>query len=136
LNSPQAELPNGAIVTWVQEITGSESVRTFNSWRDKNGFVDTGTRWDAAERSVVEGLARFDLSDVFRKLNSYEIEEYSWYWKGKSTPIGRRFDHVFASEGLCGVGCRYLHEFRKAGLSDHSAIEVDFELPRHRSNTT
>jgi hypothetical protein len=40
--------------------------------------------------------------------------------------VGRRFDRVFASTALNARGCRYLHEFRQKGLSDHSPIEVDF----------
>jgi len=51
-------------------------------------------------------------------------------WKGKGHRIGRRFDHVFASRDLNAVRCQYLHSLREAGLSDHSAIEVDFEPAR------
>jgi len=124
LNSPKAEFADRRIVTWGQLVSADGSVRIPRT-RDSRD-VDSWARWDAAERNVVEGLARFDLSDVFRKLNGFEVQEYSWYWKGKTDPVGRRFDHVFASERLHAVGCQYLHDFRKEGLSDHSAIEVDF----------
>jgi len=38
-----------------------------------------------------------------------------------------RLDHVLASDGLGLVACDYVHEWRQAGLSDHSAIEAWFE---------
>jgi exonuclease III len=92
--------------------------------------VDTGDRWDAAERNVLKGLAPFDLPNVFPTLHGYGVAEWSWYWQGKGRRIGRRFDHVFASRRLHAVRCQYLHAFREMGLSDHSPIEVDF-APGH-----
>jgi endonuclease/exonuclease/phosphatase family metal-dependent hydrolase len=38
-----------------------------------------------------------------------------------------RLDHVLASSGLGLVACDYVHEWRQAGLSDHSAVEAWFE---------
>ena len=38
-----------------------------------------------------------------------------------------RLDHVLASAGLGPVACDYVHGWREAGLSDHSAIEATFE---------
>ena len=70
---------------------------------------------------------------MHRKLHKYQVPPqrgFSWYWKGKRHRIGRRFDHVFASRDLNAVRCQYLHSLREAGLSDHSAIEVDFEPAR------
>lgn len=134
LNTPQAESVDGRIVTWGQVITPHGSVRTWTTRRDPVGRVDTGDRWDAAERHVLVGLTPFDLPDVFRTLHGYGVAEWSWYWKGRGRCIGRRFDHVFASRRLHAVRCQYLHAFRETGLSDHSPIEVDFspgyaELP-------
>ena len=40
----------------------------------------------------------------------------------------RRFDHVFASQRLGAYSCRYVDEWRTAGLSDHAAMEVDFAI--------
>jgi exonuclease III len=135
LNTPQAESADGCITTWGQVITPHERVRVWTSKRDACGRVDTGDRWDAAERNVLTGLAQFDLPDVFRTLHGYSVVEYSWYWKGKGRCIGRRFDHVFASRQLPAVRCEYLHALRETGLSDHSAIEVDF-APEHPERPT
>ena len=135
LNTPQAESADGCITTWGQVITPHERVRIWTSKRDAFGRVDTGDRWDAAERNVLTGLAQFDLPDVFRILHGYGVVEYSWYWQGKGRCIGRRFDHVFASRQLCAVRCEYLHALREMGLSDHSPIEVDF-APEHTERPT
>jgi exonuclease III len=130
LNTPQAESADGCVTTWGQVITPDGGVSIWKSWRDTFGRVDTGDRWDAAERNVLTGLAQFDLPDVFRSLYGYGVVECSWYWKGKGRCIGRRFDHVFASRQLHAVRCVYLHALREMGLSDHSPIEVDFTPPR------
>jgi exonuclease III len=39
--------------------------------------------WDLAERNVLAGLTDFDLSDVFRCLNGYEVKQFSWYWRAE-----------------------------------------------------
>jgi exonuclease III len=103
-NSPKEELPDGRVLP-------------FGSGR---------TRQREAELQVMKGLEPFDLTDVYRQLYGYEANERSWYWEGRGRAIGRRFDHVFASRSLNAVNCQYLHSFREARLSDHSAIEVVF----------
>jgi exodeoxyribonuclease III len=120
-NTPQKEMPDGQIVTWGQDEVDGKFV-CWGFWRG-----DTGKRWDRGERDILHGLAKFDLPDMYRTLHGYGAEDFSWYWKGKERHIGRRFDHVFASRDLNPVRCQYLHSLREAGLSEHSAIEVDFE---------
>ena len=83
-------------------------------------------RWDAAERSVVLGLAEHDLADVYRALNGSAATDASWFARRGEQRWGRRYDHIFAARGLEATGCRYLHAWREDGLSDHSAIEADF----------
>jgi hypothetical protein len=74
LNSRQAESADGQITTWGQVINNGIA-RTWMTWRDSHGRVDTGARWVAAERNVLACLAPFDLSDVFRTLNGYGVQE-------------------------------------------------------------
>jgi exonuclease III len=121
-NSPQRESVDGKVITWGQHEVGGQSVYrgTFRG--------GTGMDWDAAERSVLEGLAEFDLIDAFRTLHGYGVQEYSWYLKRKGVQVGRRFDHIFASRHFNVRACRYVHELRASGLSDHSPIEVDLEV--------
>src|SRR5581483_7681957 len=126
-NTPQKELPDGYIVTWGQSILSNGEIAGKRRWRGSAGRAGTDARWDSGERSVLEGLSKFDLSDVYRSLNGYEVEEFSHYVHGKQ---GRRFDHIFASGSLNAVRCGYLHFLREEGLSDHSAIEALFEPSR------
>ena len=56
-NSPKEELSNGDIVPW----------RPGNS------------RWSNGELSVISGLSKFNLPDVYRQLHGYPPRDFSWY---------------------------------------------------------
>lgn len=116
-NSPQLETTDGRIVTWGQKIRKDGEIAT------KRGYE----KWDAGERSVLEGLAEYDLLDVYRELNRYEVQAFSWISKRKGKVTQRRFDHVFASGVLNAVECQYLGYVLEQCLSDHAAIEAVFE---------
>lgn len=84
-------------------------------------------RWDAAERALFE-LGQWDLSDVFRQLHGFERRDVSWVLHTRNRrKAGLRLDHILASQGLGAVACDYEHEWREAGLSDHSAMVAVFE---------
>ena len=118
-NSPQAETMSGEVITWGQDILKNGQVR----------FSDKEGRWDAGERSVIQGLAEYNLYDIFRLLNGYELQEFSWLLRRKGRIIARRrFDHIFAAKILNPDTCRYIHSFREELLSDHSAIEATFKI--------
>jgi exonuclease III len=110
LNIPRAER-DGRVETFAPEHPGLEA------------------RWDAAERSLLEGLREWGLRDVFRDLNGWERGDVSWVFNTRSRRrAGHRLDHVLASPGMNPVECDYIHGWREAGLSDHSAMEAAFEL--------
>jgi exonuclease III len=114
-NSPQAETEAGEAITWGQKYR-------------KDGTLyykkDSGEEWDAGERSVLEKLADYDLRDVFRKVNGYKVEAYSWFTT--QTKTGRRFDHIFASETLGAASCKYVMSLLERGYSDHAPIMATF----------
>lgn len=113
-NSPQFEFKNGQILTWGEKIL-------------KNGKIKgTGERWDVGERLVIDGLRKYDLKDIYRLLNGYEKEEFSWFTNNRGNHKGRRFDHIFASESLNPISCKYYSKPREDKLSDHSPIVVTF----------
>jgi exonuclease III len=110
LNTPRLETEDGAVETFASNHPELEE------------------RWDAAERSLLLGLADWDLTDAFRAANGYDRRDVSWVLHTRRRrKAAHRLDHVLASASLGLVGCDYVHEWREAGLSDHSAIEAWFE---------
>jgi exonuclease III len=123
LNSPQCETADGQVVTWGQKLLDGCSV-TRGKYKGR-----TGKEWDEGERSVLVGLADFDLYDVFRGLHGFGREDFSWHLRRKGETIRRRFDHLFASRRFGVRSCQYLHRCRESGLSDHSPIAARLEVP-------
>jgi exonuclease III len=122
-NIPQRETTDGRIVTWAERwVLGKLPILQA---RKRGG---SGHRWDAAERTIMEGGRDRALVDSYRTLHGYERQEFSWFVRRGELRIGRRFDHVFCSRDIRLLRCEYLHDLRESGLSDHSAMEVDFEL--------
>jgi exodeoxyribonuclease III len=85
-------------------------------------------RWDHAERTLLTGLKEWGIEDAFRKLNGYERRDVSWVLHTRARrKAAHRLDHILTSASLRPVWCDYLHEWREAGLSDHSALGALFE---------
>src|SRR5919108_3588416 len=63
-NAPQLERSTGEVVTWGQRIN-SKGVAVLR----KNIRGGAGCRWDRGERQVLQGLASYDLHDVYRRLH-------------------------------------------------------------------
>jgi exonuclease III len=115
LNTPRTETVDGRIATFAQRRVGARPI------------PERGERWDLAERRILTALQEWGMVDVFRHLNGYGARDLSWTWPGHRG--GYRLDHVLASRELDPRSCRYRHDWREAGLSDHSAIEVEFGGP-------
>jgi exonuclease III len=106
LNTPRREYPDGRLLTFAHDTTGRLR-------------EERGERWDRAERALVRDLG---WVDAFRVLHGYEERSASWTFKDDRG--GWRLDHVLVS-GLDVVASAYAHDWRRAGLSDHSALVVD-----------
>jgi exodeoxyribonuclease III len=107
LNTPRREHADGSVWTFA---------------RDRYGRLreDRGERWDVAEAALVRGLEPFGYRDAFRTLHGFAAKEPSWEW-----PVhggGYRLDHLVVSEAVEVGECRYAHEWRREGLSDHSPL--------------
>ena len=116
-------------------LLGSSRRGMFRSPQRTRGRLrpDRGNEWDAAELGV-PGLRELGYQDAFRVLNGYAKREPSWTWQrigGHSG--GWRLDHLLASEHFRPTAARYHHAWRDAGLSDHSALEVDL-FPRQAAH--
>jgi exonuclease III len=109
LNTPRFESEDGEVETFASNHPGLEE------------------RWDAAERSLLLGLCEWDLCDTFRALNGYGRRDVSWVLHTRARKKhAHRLDHILASSSLRARYCDYVHEWREAGLSDHSAMEAGF----------
>jgi exonuclease III len=111
LNTPRREHPDGTVVSFARDTR--ERLRE-----------ERGDEWDQGELGVVPGLRDLGYADAFRVLHGYGKREPSWVFRHGG---GWRLDHLFASADLRVVASRYHHEWRDAGLSDHSALEADLE---------
>jgi endonuclease/exonuclease/phosphatase family metal-dependent hydrolase len=107
LNTPQYESREGEVRSFARTRTG----------RLREAFDE---RHDLAELLLVTGLAEHGYRDAFRSLHGYLRRDRSWAYP-KIPKAGYRLDHVFV-RGLEVDGCDYVHEWREAGLSDHSGI--------------
>jgi exodeoxyribonuclease-3 len=111
LNTPRREHPDGDVMTFAYDSAGRLR-------------PERGERWDRAERALVHRLrTEHGWVDAFRSLNGYEHREASWTFQHDRG--GWRLDHVLA-HGLEPRAAAYAHEWRRDGLSDHSALVVDF----------
>lgn len=110
LNTPRRELPDGDVLTFAHDSAGRLR-------------PERGERWDRAERARVVGLREQGWIDAFRSLHGYGEREASWTFSNDRG--GWRLDHVLL-RGLRPVASAYAHEWRRAGLSDHSPLVVEF----------
>jgi len=106
LNTPRREFEGGDVLTFAHDTKGRLR-------------PERGERWDRAERALIRDLG---WADAFRSLHGYEHREASWTFKDDRG--GWRLDHVLLSL-LKPVAAAYAHEWRRAGLSDHSPLIVD-----------
>lgn len=81
-------------------------------------------RW---EYEFYRSFAAAGFTDLYR-LHHPERAEHSWIGRSGA---GFRFDHLFGTTHphLTVAGCRYLHDARTDGLSDHSALSADLIWP-------
>jgi exonuclease III len=112
LNTPRREYDDGSVLTFAHDSRGRLR-------------PERGERWDAAERALVHTLRdEHGWVDAYRALHGYGHREASWTFARDRG--GWRLDHVLAL-GLTPTASAYAHDLRRAGLSDHSPLVVDFE---------
>ena len=113
LNTPRRELPDGTVLTFAHDSAGRLR-------------PERGERWHRAESALVHGLREQGWVDAFRALHGYGEREASWRFPQDRG--GWRLDHVLVHD-LRPVASAYAHDWRRSGLSDHSALVVDLERP-------
>lgn len=113
LNTPRKEHADGRVWTFA---------------RTRHGKLrpDRGERWDAAELALVKGLEPHGFRDAFREVHGQEVREYSWEWPRWGG--GYRLDHLILSKSIAATRVEYLHDWRRAGLSDHSPLLAELQV--------
>jgi len=120
-NEPRYSILHGRVHTWGQK----EGRFEYERWKDDEGRPDGGKKWDEAVRWL------FEMEDEPRLRHAY--------WEARGHPAKapshinhgqpRWFDHIFVSRKFFRVKeCKYLHELRGPGLSDHSALSARLVL--------
>jgi exonuclease III len=112
-NTPRREHADGRV--WTFARTRSGRLRQ-----------ERGERWDRAESALIRGLAPHGYRDAFREQHGYERKEPTWEWP--HTGGGYRLDHLIASAGVDLHDCHYRHDWRREGLSDHSALVAELSV--------
>ncbi len=112
LNTPRREHPDGRVWTFARD--------SYGRLREERG-----ERWDAAELALIRGLEPYGFRDAFRSLHGYAEREPTWEWPKWGG--GWRLDHLIVSSSVRVSECRYEHEWRRAGLSDHSPLVAEIE---------
>jgi exodeoxyribonuclease III len=108
LNTPRRELPDGELLTFAHDSKGRLR-------------EERGERWNQAERALVRDLG---WVDAYRVLHGYGQRSASWTYAHDRG--GYRLDHVLLN-GLTPRAAEYVHDWRRAGLSDHSALVVELD---------
>jgi exodeoxyribonuclease-3 len=96
------------------------------------GDLNTGAPYRDEHRATLycaeqfQQLARIGWIDAWRRFHGPARKEWSWAYP-RRPGYGYRLDHAFCSPPLADDlrGCRYSHEERKAGISDHSVLLVE-----------
>ncbi|HEV8152805.1 MAG TPA: endonuclease/exonuclease/phosphatase family protein [Solirubrobacteraceae bacterium] len=110
LNTPRREHVDGS--AWSFARTSGGALRP-----------ERGEDWEAAELGVmVQRLGAHGYVDAFRAVHGYGRKEVSWAWAHGG---GWRLDHCLVRGARDVRLCEYVHEVRRAGLSDHSALVAD-----------
>ena len=70
--------------------------------------------------SELKKLEESGYVDAFRHKHG-DVKEYSWFSHGGN---GYRYDHTYVHESILPIvkDCRYVHEVREVGESDHSVM--------------
>jgi exodeoxyribonuclease III len=107
LNTPRKEHPDGRVWTFARNRYGRL-------------IAERGPRWDEAELALIRGLEPHGFRDAFRERHGPERREFSWEWPRWGG--GYRLDHLVVSADVDVGEVSYLHDWRRAGLSDHSPL--------------
>jgi endonuclease/exonuclease/phosphatase family metal-dependent hydrolase len=117
----------GRLVTWGQWWDADQGRHVCTgTWRDRNGRSGANEEWDAAVRWLFEKEDEHGMRHAYWEAHGRGVMPVSYVTSRNREP--RWFDHMFVSRDLHVEQCKYLHELRYGGHSDHSALEAKLLL--------
>ena len=123
-NEPMRFLRSGQFLTFAEtEVTDDGAMAPPRGKRSGRPRAD----WSAGVRSVLADTSRHGLRDAFRDRHGFEVEAPVTHRVSKGGGP-RCFDHTFVSRHFEVIGSGYHHEWRRPGLSDHSAMWTKLRL--------
>ena len=130
-NEPREVRPSGQLVTFGETVAKSGRVSCGGDKKGACGETHPRRRWDAAVRSVLAGQSSHGLRHAFHSVHGPGVSTTSHLTRGRP----RFLDHLFISRHFEVLSCSYNHEWREAGLSDHSAVlcELAPSSSKHRN---
>jgi len=119
-NEPQAFLTSGQIVSFNSEFkkNGGIKVSGIYSKKTPEGIPQQKAEWGRSVRDVLSTNAH-GMKNVHEQVHGMHPTPVTHIVKGGGE---RCFDHGFASHHCKIIDSGYHHEWRRSGLSDHSAL--------------
>jgi endonuclease/exonuclease/phosphatase family metal-dependent hydrolase len=122
-NEPQLLLQDDRIVTWGQEQDCKGRFVCWDYWRFA-GRSGTGEQWDSAVRWLFEKREEHELRHAYWQAHGHGAMDITHLPRGQP----RWFDHMFVSTHFRVESCGYLHDVRRRGGSDHSALRATLRI--------
>ncbi len=128
-NEPESFKRSGEIVTFVEGTheVGGKSGPIYRDKFRKQRQSRPSIEWTNGVLSVLGGVSHHGLRDAYRDRRGFGWPTPVTH-RTKSLKEPRCFDHTFVSRHFEVVNCGYFHEWRKAGLSDHSPMWTELRL--------
>tara|TARA_B100001093_G_scaffold515352_1_gene591505 strand:- start:855 stop:1763 length:909 start_codon:yes stop_codon:yes gene_type:complete len=119
-NEPQAFLTSGQIVSFRSKIkeNGRINISGIYSKNTPEGIPQQKAEWGRSVRDVLSHHAH-GMKNVYEQIHGMIPTPVTHLIRGAGE---RCFDHGFASRHCKIINSGYHHEWRKSGLSDHSAL--------------
>jgi len=130
-NEPQAFLSSGQIVSFRSKIkdNGGVNISGIYSKNTPEGIPQQKAEWGRSVRDVLSHHAH-GMTNVYEHIHGMHPTPVTHLVRGAGE---RCFDHGFVSRHCKIIDSGYHHEWRRSGLSDHSALW--FEIRCQKTNS-
>ena len=126
-NEPKLFLSSGQILTWGGEDMLPDGGIDFTATDKEQALAQMDWRYGVL--SVLAGQAHHGLRDAYRDRHGFDVlPPVTHRLLRRRTP--RCFDHTFVSSHFAVIDSGYRHDWRRDGISDHSAMWTELAIGR------